>query len=172
MKLSRLYFFAIALLACTTFPCQAKDKEKNPLPTNIDFVRDVKPIFEAACVNCHDETNYEEDGADYRMDTRELAFKGGNDYNPSIVSGKPNESPVWWMTTEPPDGDIMPAKPHKNPPLTKIQQDILEAWVKEGAKWPDGVTLAKTPRLRFKVNILPILKKGPPFSEKNKFRSV
>ncbi len=161
MKLSRPTFFATALLASSAFTTQAADK-----PSNIDFVKDVQPIFEAACVNCHDEASNEKDGGDYRMDTKELAFKGGKDYNPSIVAGDPNESPVWWMTTEPADGDVMPAKPKTNAPITKLQQDILEAWVKEGAKWPDGLDLVETPRLKFKVNILPILKKGPPFSEK------
>ncbi|MCF6312252.1 MAG: SUMF1/EgtB/PvdO family nonheme iron enzyme [Verrucomicrobiales bacterium] len=161
MKLSRPSLYATALLASIAFTTQAADK-----PSNIDFVKDVQPIFEAACVNCHDEASNEKDGGDYRMDTKELAFKGGKDYNPSIVAGDPNESPVWWMTTEPADGDVMPAKPKTNAPITKLQQDILEAWVKEGAKWPDGLDLVETPRLKFKVNILPILKKGPPFSEK------
>ncbi len=166
MTLPLRYFITAPLLACLVFSIQAQDKKKAPLPGNIDFVKDIKPIFESACLNCHDEDSNEKEGGDYRMDTKELAFKGGADYNPSIVAGDPNESPVWWMTTEPPDGDIMPAKPKTNPPLTRIQQDTLEAWVKEGAKWPDDITLASAPRLRFKVNVLPILKKGGPFSDK------
>ncbi len=161
MKLSRPSLLATALITSSAFSAQAADK-----PSNIDFVKDVQPIFEAACVNCHDEKSNEKDGGDYRMDTKELAFKGGADYNPSIVAGDPNESPVWWMTTEPADGDVMPAKPKTNAPITKLQQDILEAWVKEGAKWPDGLDLVETPRLKFKVNVLPVLKKGAPFSDK------
>ncbi|NOX98683.1 MAG: SUMF1/EgtB/PvdO family nonheme iron enzyme [Verrucomicrobia bacterium] len=167
MKASLQYVCTSVLLVCLlVFSIKAQDKKKATLPANIDFIKDVKPIFESACLNCHDEKHNEEDGGDYRMDTKELAFKGGKDYNPSIVAGEPNESPVWWMTTEEPDGDIMPAKPKSNPPISKLQQDILEAWVKEGAKWPDSETLSSVPRLRFKVNVLPILKKGAPFSEK------
>ncbi len=165
MKTPLPYFLAATLLTSSVFSIQAQDK-KTPLPSNIDFVKDVQPIFESACINCHDEDSNEKEGGDYRMDTKELAFKGGKDYNPSIVAGDPNESPVWWMTTEDLDGDIMPDKPKKNPPLSKLQQDILEAWVKEGAKWPDDIELISVPRLRFEVNVLPILKKGPPFSER------
>jgi formylglycine-generating enzyme required for sulfatase activity len=169
MKISRPYLFTTALIAGAAFIVQAADEKKEQkaaLPTNIDFVKDIKPIFEAACINCHDEDSAEKEGGNYRMDTKELAFKGGEAYDHGIVAGDPNESPVWWMTTEPPDGDVMPAKPKTNPPITKLQQDIIEAWVKEGAKWPDSETLVTVPRLKFNVNILPILKKGPPFSEK------
>lgn len=165
-QLPSLYVPSAALLLLMPLSLQAQDKEKKTLPSNIDFVKDVKPIFESACLNCHDEDSNEEEGGDYRMDTKALAFKGGADYNPSIVAGDPNESPVWWMTTEELDGDIMPDKPKKNPPLTTIQQNILEAWVKEGAKWPDDIDLISVPRLRFEVNVLPILKKGPPFSDR------
>lgn len=166
MKSLLPHFFTSVLLTCIVFSLPSHAQEKTSLPKNIDFTKDVQPIFEAACIHCHDEDSNEKEGGDYRMDTKELAFKGGNDYNPSIVAGDPNESPVWWMTTEPADGDVMPAKPKTNAPLTKIQQDILEVWVKEGAKWPDDIELMSVPRLKFKVNVLPILKKGPPFSER------
>ncbi|MFK5924609.1 MAG: SUMF1/EgtB/PvdO family nonheme iron enzyme [Verrucomicrobiota bacterium] len=166
MKSPLPHFFATALLTSITLSLPAQAQEKTKLPSNIDFAKDVQPIFEAACIHCHDEDSNEKEGGDYRMDTKELAFKGGSDYNPSIVAGEPNETPVWWMTTEPADGDVMPAKPKTNAPLTKIQQDILEAWVKEGAKWPDDIELISVPRLKFKVNVLPILKKGAPFSER------
>ncbi|MCF6312251.1 MAG: SUMF1/EgtB/PvdO family nonheme iron enzyme [Verrucomicrobiales bacterium] len=166
MKAHLSHLFTAALLTSSAFSSSAQAQAKDPPPSNIDFTNDVQPIFEAACVHCHDEDSNEKEGGDYRMDTKELAFKGGKDYNPSIVAGDPNESPVWWMTTEPADGDVMPAKPKTNAPLTKIQQNILEAWVKEGAKWPDDIELVSVPRLNFKVNVLPILRKGAPFSAK------
>ena len=58
----------------------------------IDFVRDIKPILEAACVGCHGE-NEKERGGKYRLDSKEAAFKGGSTYNPAIVPGKPGETP-------------------------------------------------------------------------------
>ena len=131
----------------------------------VDFLTEVKPIFEAACIGCHCE---KEDKGDYRMDTKKLAFKGGDSWEgETIQSGDPVNSAVYWMTAEPSDSDdIMP--PSKQAPLSKAQQETIKTWIEQGAHWPDGVDLVQTPRLEFKKDILPILRKGGPFSAKQK----
>ena len=58
------------------------------------------------------------------------------------------------MTTLPPDDDeIMPPikNEDKDYPLRKPEQEILKQWIKEGAKWPDGLTLAVETRLPKKI---------------------
>ncbi len=131
----------------------------------VDFMTQVKPLIEGACIHCHHEEKAE---GEYRMDTKELAFKGGESYaDEVIIPNKPDESPVYWMTAEPHDSDdIMPPKK----PLTVAQQEVLKNWIAAGAEWPEGVTLTEQPRMDFKNNILPILTKGGPFSaEDQKF---
>lgn len=135
----------------------------------IDFVKDVKPIFEAACIGCHGE-NEEERGGEYRMDTKKAAFEGGKSYGgETIVPGKANYSPVWWMTTLiPDDGDdydeVMP--PDHQVPLNRQQQDVIEAWIKQGAEWPDSEVLAEGTRVDFVAGLGPAFYRGEGFDEK------
>jgi formylglycine-generating enzyme required for sulfatase activity len=131
----------------------------------VDFVTEVKPIFEAACIGCHYE---KKDKGDYRMDTKELAFKGGENYpDECIIPGDAEGSQVYYSVTLPKDDDeVMP--PGKDELLTKAQQETIKNWINQGAKWPDGVVLKQTSRLNFQRDVLPILQKGGPFSEKQK----
>ncbi|MFT5466926.1 MAG: sulfatase activating formylglycine-generating enzyme [Verrucomicrobiales bacterium] len=150
---------ALAFAASSCCSLQAEIERK------IDFVRDIKPIFEASCVGCHGE-NEEERGGKYRLDSKEAAFKGGSSYSPAIVAGKKGETPVWWMTTLiPDDGDdydeVMP--PEHQQPLNSHQQDLILAWVTQGAEWPDKVSLIEGSRVNFTAGIVPVLKKGGPF---------
>ncbi len=124
----------------------------------VDFTTQVKPLIEGTCIHCHGE---KEQKGDYRMDTKDAAFSGGENYaGEAIVPKDPDKSAVYWMTAEPHDSDdIMPPKK----PLTVAQQEVLKTWIAEGANWPEGVTLEEKPRMDFKVNILPLLSKGGPF---------
>ena len=161
MRKTTLTVLTTALLPCALFS-QEKKAEERPLPKNVDFMTQVKPLIEGTCIHCHGPK--EADG-EYRMDTKEAAFLGGETYTEEVIRpGDSNDSPVYWMTTEPLDGDLMPPK-H---PLTVDQQNILRVWIDEGAKWPDGVVLEEKPRVNFKSAIVPILKKGGPFSAKQK----
>ena len=97
--------------------CALQAAPKAGSPKKVDFVTEVKPIFEAVCIGCHNE---KKDKGDYRMDTKELAFKGGESFEgEAIVPGKPDDSAVYWMTTlteKDEDADlIMPPEPEKNP---------------------------------------------------------
>lgn len=131
--------------------------------TKVDFMTEVKPIFEATCIGCHHEGK---DKGGYRMDTRELAFKGGDEFEgEAIIAGDSEGSAVFWMTTLPSDDDyVMPPDDQ----LTQAQQDTIQAWIDQGAEWPEGVVLEQKPRLDFKNDVLPVLKKGGPFSAKQK----
>lgn len=131
----------------------------------VDFMTEVKPIFEAVCIGCHHDGK---DKGGYRMDTKELAFKGGDAYpDECIIPGDAEGSQVYYSTTLPNDDDeVMP--PGKQAPLTKAQQETIKNWINQGAEWPDGVVLEQTQRLNFEKDVLSILKKGGPFTEKDK----
>ena len=128
---------------------------------SVDFMTQVKPLIEGTCIHCHGPKEQE---GDYRMDTKAAAFAGGDSWpDETIVPGDSNASAAYWMTTEPSDSpDVMPPKKV----LTHEQQEILRIWVETGAEWPEGVVLEEQPRMDFKVNVMPLLTKGGPFSEK------
>lgn len=102
-----------------------------------DFAKDVAPILEASCVKCHCEAKTK---GKLRMDTKELALKGGKNAK-LIVPGNPDESAMIKSLLLPEDHeDAMPPQ-DKAPRPTKAQIELLKQWITEGATWPDGVTL-------------------------------
>jgi formylglycine-generating enzyme required for sulfatase activity len=130
------------------------------LMAEIDFIRDVKPVLEFNCVACHREDKAK---GKLRLDEKAFAFKSKDVLTP----GDPEESALYWMTTLPPDDDeIMPPIEHedKEYPLLKHEQQILKQWIKEGAKWPDGVKLGVHKRLpkeiTFEEHVQPIIEQN------------
>src|SRR3954468_22461853 len=61
-----------------------------PPPANhqIDFSKEIKPIFEASCIKCHGRGK---DKGGFRIDTRETLLKG-SDSGAVVVPGKSAES--------------------------------------------------------------------------------
>ena len=103
--LSRLVALSIFAAGGLTFSISASAQD-NPAPEkptvknpDIDFVRDVKPLLEGACVQCHGPNEKELEG-DYRIDAKEDAFAGGSSYGDEVIKpGDAWDSPVYWMTT-------------------------------------------------------------------------
>jgi formylglycine-generating enzyme required for sulfatase activity/mono/diheme cytochrome c family protein len=103
----------------------------------IDFVKDVQPILEFQCVSCH------RDGYDkgkLRLETRELAIKGGDD-GTSLVPYESAKSPLYTSTALPEDHDDLMPPSNKGGPLPKEQIEMLKMWVDQGAYWPSNVVL-------------------------------
>jgi mono/diheme cytochrome c family protein len=111
-----------------------------PAPTTapVDFARDVKPIFDSACVKCHGKGK---DKGGFSLETRELFFKGGDSGAP-VVSGKSAQSLLIELVSGLDPEKVMPAKGSK---LKPEQVSLLRAWIDQGAVWPAEVTFAKTP---------------------------
>lgn len=104
----------------------------------VDFVKDIQPILELNCVACHREGH---DKGGLRMEVRELAFKGG-DNGAGIVAFRPKQSSVYTSTTLSPDDEgLMPPKA-KGGPMSREKIELLEAWIQQGASWPEGLILA------------------------------
>ena len=120
------------------------------LAAEIDFVQDVKPVLEFNCVSCHRADNAK---GKLRLDEKEFAFKSKDVISP----GDPEESSLYWTTTLAIDDDeIMPPikNEEKDYPLRKPEQAILKQWIKEGAKWPDGIKLTSRKRLPKKISFV------------------
>ena len=101
----------------------------------IDFVRDVRPIFVRHCSRCHGSAKQK---SGLRLDIKSAAFKGGDAYGPSIVPGHADDSPLIKLVRGDEEGLRMP--PSGNP-LTAAELSTLTNWINEGADWPAGVDL-------------------------------
>ncbi|MFN0130490.1 MAG: PSD1 and planctomycete cytochrome C domain-containing protein [Verrucomicrobiales bacterium] len=103
----------------------------------IDFVRDVRPIFQARCYECH---GPETQKSGLRLDVRQAALTGGEFHAPNIVPGNPDGSNlVRFVRGDDPDVRM----PAKGEPLSPDEIETLAAWVEQGARWPDGVDAAR-----------------------------
>jgi len=116
-------FLAIAICALLVLAAA-------PAHAEVDFVRDVQPIFQQHCVKCH--------GADkprggLRLDVRDLAMEG-SDSGVVIEPGHPDRSDVVRRAASD-DPDVM--MPPKGERLSDEQVATLRAWIAAGATWPD-----------------------------------
>ncbi|MBL9132086.1 MAG: DUF1549 domain-containing protein, partial [Verrucomicrobiaceae bacterium] len=117
----------------------------------IDFVRDVRPILQKHCYECHGEKKQK---SGLRLDIKSLAFKGGDNHAPDILPGKPADSPLIHFITTDDEDEVMPPKGKLS--FTEIK--TLTAWINEGAAWPDGVDLAKLEDRRDHWSFKPLTK--------------
>jgi WD40 repeat protein len=93
------------------------------------FRRDVAPILVGRCLGCH---NDKKAGGGLNMATFRLLMKGGK-AGESIVAGDPESSGL----IESIQADAEPRMPQKEDALGEREVEILERWVKSGAKF-DG----------------------------------
>lgn len=107
------------------------------LAAPVDFVRDVRPIFQSRCYECHGEKKQK---SGLRLDLKSAALRGGDKHGPDIVPGKPADSPLIHFVTTQDEDEIMPPKGDR---LTDSELKTLAAWIEQGAVWPDGVDVAK-----------------------------
>ena len=99
----------------------------------IDFVRDVRPIFEGHCYDCH---GAEKRKSGLRLDVKVAALKGGDNHGPDILPGDAANSPLIHFLTTKNDEERMPPKGAR---LSVGEIATLTAWIDAGALWPDGV---------------------------------
>jgi hypothetical protein len=100
----------------------------------VDFGKDVYPIFQRACFECH---GAEMQKGKLRLDVREHALRA----NGVIVRGKATESELYRRITLPKGHeDVMP---NRGEPLSKTETERIKAWIDAGAVWPDGVKPGK-----------------------------
>ena len=103
----------------------------------VDFVREVRPIFERHCYECH---GGKKQKSGLRLDVKSAALKGGDKHAPDILAGKAKDSPLIHFITTADEDEIMPPKGGR---LSASEIATLTAWIEQGAVWPDGVDLAK-----------------------------
>src|SRR2546421_10520018 len=95
----------------------------------IDFQKEVRPLFESRCFECHGPRKQK---SGLRLDRKSSAFQGGDSGKPAVVPGKSAESLlVQKITSKDPD-EIMPPKGEK---LTSSETELLKKWIDQGATW-------------------------------------
>ena len=108
-----------------------------PVTRPVDFARDIQPIFEASCVQCHARGKSK---GSFSLETREDFLAGGDNGAPAIA-GKSAESYVIEMISGLNPDIVMPQKGKK---LTPDQVALFRAWVDQGMRWPEEITFFKS----------------------------
>jgi mono/diheme cytochrome c family protein len=116
----------------------------------VDFNRQIRPILSDHCFACHgpDEGKRK---AGLRLDREEDAFRTLKSGRAALVAGKPEDGTlVERILTKDPD-EVMPPPEHGKP-LSPAQVELLQAWVRQGARWhrpgsrmPGGRAMPSTP---------------------------
>ncbi|MEQ8700031.1 MAG: DUF1549 domain-containing protein, partial [Bauldia litoralis] len=97
---------------------------------DVDFRRDVWPILEMNCLDCHDEGETER----ARLGTRSGLFEGFGSQAP-VVPFDPEASRLYQLVTlDPGDPDRMPKD---GLPLGEDEIETIRQWIAQGAKWTD-----------------------------------
>ncbi|MEQ2007381.1 MAG: PSD1 and planctomycete cytochrome C domain-containing protein [Limisphaerales bacterium] len=100
----------------------------------VDFARDVMPVLQRACFECHDAKLQK---GKLRLDSRTAAFQKPG----IIIPGKSAQSELVRRISLPKGhDDVMPSRGEA---LPKAQINLLKTWIDAGAKWPDDVLAAK-----------------------------
>ena len=97
----------------------------------MDFVRDVRPILEEHCFDCH---GVEKQKSGLRLDSTLGILRGGESGEPLFVKGSSGESHLVKKVTSKSAKEVMPPKGEG---LTPEQVAVLGAWIDEGGKLPD-----------------------------------
>ena len=93
------------------------------------FARKVLPLFKAKCIVCHGEDPKKKLKGDFDMRTRAGLLKGGESEEPSIVAGKPLQSPLYLAVTREHEDDWEPMPPKENDKLSVEQVAYIRDWI-------------------------------------------
>jgi hypothetical protein len=96
----------------------------------VDFARDIQPILETQCYECH---GAKKSKADLRLDGRAKAMEGG-ETGAAIIPGD-SEKSLLVRRLLGLDGDDQ--MPKDGDPLPAAQIALIRAWIDQGAAWPE-----------------------------------
>jgi mono/diheme cytochrome c family protein len=99
--------------------------------SQVDFKRDVEPIFAQTCYQCH---GAKKAMGQLRLDVKSLAMKGGIS-GPSILPGDSKASRLMKRILG--EGDEV-QMPMGGDPLKPEQIELIRKWIDEGANWPEA----------------------------------
>ena len=117
-------------LGLVIFVCLFSSALLAQVPDQVDFRRDVQPIFKANCIGCHG-PSMQKNG--FRLDRRRDAMRGGT--IAVIGPGNSAGSRIYRRLIGSEFGLQMPP----TGPLDAERIEIIRKWIDQGAVWPDDV---------------------------------
>jgi hypothetical protein len=127
----RLALAALGVAVAVAPPVPAQEKAQ-PGPV-VDFARDIIPILQRSCFECH---GPEKQKGKLRLDSRAAALRGGQS-GPALVPGQAERSELYRrITLTRADDGVMPARGEL---LAPAQAGLLRRWIDQGAVWPEKV---------------------------------
>ncbi len=137
MKMNSLKLTALTLVAAFGVAAIASaDDAKLPpasTKTGLTFATDIKPIFDASCLKCHDSTKPKQ-AAKLSLDTLAGTLKGSRDGKVVIVGDSAHSDLVLSVAHIGDDPDSFMPKGKGAKPLTPEQIGLIRAWIDQGAK--------------------------------------
>ncbi|MFO1062772.1 MAG: DUF2231 domain-containing protein [Pirellulales bacterium] len=116
----------LSLLNSAADRAQAEDPPAAPT-AKIDFLRDIKPIFDAKCSECHGEKQAK---GDFRVDDRAALLS-------TVAGGDLESSSLWtdYLITD--DASMRMPPPAQNSAVTAVELAAIRVWILDGAEWPE-----------------------------------
>ena len=105
------------------------------------FAHKILPMFKAKCLACHGEDPKKIKG-DFDMRTYSDLLRGGESEEPSVVPGKPLQSPLYMAVKRDHEDQWEPMPPKENDKLSTEQTDHIRNWIEGGAPWPGPESLS------------------------------
>ncbi len=119
------------------------------VPKLASFDREVQPLLEQHCNECH---HPEKQRGGLDLTRLETMRRGGDELGAAVIPGSPEESPLIQVLT----GAMEPAMPDNGEKLAEPEIDLLRRWIAEGAI-DDSPTFASDEVAFFEREIRPIL---------------
>ena len=93
----------------------------------VSFAKQVRPVLQAKCFGCH-QPGHAAGGLDLTQHQNLLAPADSG--QPSLVPGAPEKSPIVAVVST---ANGQPAMPPSGDPMTTAEQELLQAWIAQGA---------------------------------------
>lgn len=136
-KQSRTVVYLMIFVGCAAFvkvvgPPNAVEAA-SPVPTKVDFDREIRPILSDRCFRCHGPNEKDRKGG-FRLDQEKSAFGMSESGEHPIVPGKPESSELIRRITADDVSQRMPPQ-DSGKTLSKSEIELLRRWIREGAVW-------------------------------------
>jgi hypothetical protein len=117
----------VALLALLGLSTGCGKKEQPP----VSFSKDIRPILEANCIECHQPGGKGYEASGLSMQTYASLMKGTK-FGPVIKKGDALSSTLVLLIEGKADPSI--SMPHGRDPIKKEQIQLIKTWINQGAK--------------------------------------
>ena len=121
------------MLVTSAFLAVTNLAESAPASPQIEFNRDIRPLFARHCTACHGGVK---EAGKISFLYRDKALAAGKSGERAIVPGDVEKSEVMRRVSSKDPDEVMP-KPDHGPRLTDQEIATLQQWIKEGARWSE-----------------------------------